>query len=68
MCKPLIIIRIHFFPRALSTVWKRSSRLPALLMGKPPGPLVANAWTGTLTAFRRFPQATDSFARRSGTS
>ncbi len=53
MRKPLIITRIDLFSRALSACWKRSPRLPVLLMEMAPGPLVANAWVGAIAASRR---------------
>jgi len=50
---PLIIIRIYLLARALPAFWKRSPPLPVRLMETTPGPLVANAWAGTITASRR---------------
>lgn len=49
---PLIIIRIYFLSRALPAFWKRSPSLPVLLMDMASGPVVANAWAGTITASR----------------
>ena len=53
MRKTLIIIRIYLLSRALPDFWKRTSCLPVLLMKMSPGPMVANAWAGTITASRR---------------
>ncbi|MDF9774666.1 hypothetical protein [Pseudomonas baetica] len=49
----LTTIRIYLLARALPAFWKRSPPLPALLMETPPGPLVANAWAGSITTSRR---------------
>jgi len=53
MRKPLKIIRIDLLPRALAAFWKRSRRLPVLLMEMATGSVIANAWTGIITASRR---------------
>ena len=50
MCNPLIIFLIDFLSRALPAVWKRSPRLPMLLVDMALWPVVANAWTSTITA------------------
>jgi hypothetical protein len=50
---PLIIIRIYFLSRALPAFCKRSPSLPLLLIDMAQGPVVANAWAGTITASLR---------------
>ncbi|WP_223512162.1 hypothetical protein [Pseudomonas sp. GL-R-26] len=42
MRKPLIIIRIYLLSRALAAFWKRSRRLPVLLMEMAPGSVITN--------------------------
>jgi hypothetical protein len=53
MCNSLIIVRIYFLSRALPAFWKRSPSLPVLLMDMAQGPVVANAWAGTIMASLR---------------